>query len=248
MPTPLILMIHGAYHWGGCFQKVADQLALRGFRVATPDLASHGYDATPYNAIADMAAYCAPAEKLLLAAEVPVVMVGHSMGGATLNYLGAKHQERIAKLVYLAAYLCAPGRAIVDDSQTPEAAAGQGHRLHDPNGPRDGLPIDAGDTDLLKSVFFADCSERDIAVAQANICRVNSAVPALWKSELSPDAAPPRAYIECTADNAVPLALQRRFQKDMPCAEVRTLEGASHSPFFSRPQELANVIADLATR
>lgn len=211
-------------------------------------MASHGYDATPYNAIANMGAYCAPAETLLLAARAPVVVVGHSMGGTTLNYLGAKHPERIAKLIYLAAYMCAPGRSIADDGQAPEAATGKGGLLHDPNGPQDGLAIDARNTELFKSVFYGDCSDRDIAIAKANCCRVNSVVPALWKSELHPDAAPSRAYIECTADNAVPLALQRRFQKDMPCAEVRTLEGASHSPFFSRPQELADMIADLATR
>lgn len=248
MSKPLILMIHGSWHWGGCFHKVADLLALQGFPVAAPDLASHGYDATPYYAIADMAAYCEPVERLLLATQAPVVMVGHSMGGTVLNYLGAKYPDRIAKLIYLAAYLCEPGRAILDYSQTPEAAAGQGYLLHDPEGPKDGLSISTNDTNLLKSVFFGDCSDRDIAVAQANVCRVNSVVPALWKSDLRPDAAPARAYIECTADNAVPLPLQRLFQRDMPCAEVRTLEGASHSPFLSRPEELASIIADLATR
>lgn len=247
MSKPLILMIHGSWHWGGCFHKVSDLLALQGFPVAAPDLASHGHDATPYNAVVDMATYCAPAEKLLLAAQTPVVIVGHSMGGTVLNYLGEKHPDRIAKLIYLAAYLCEPSRAIIDYSQLPESAAGQGRLLHDSNGPQDGLPICISDRELLKSVFFGDCSDRDIEVAQANLCRVNSVTPALWKSELRPNAAPARAYIECTADNAVPLALQRLFQRSMPCAEVRTLEGASHSPFLSRPQELAKVIADLAT-
>jgi pimeloyl-ACP methyl ester carboxylesterase len=52
----------------------------------------------------------------------------------------------------------------------------------------------------------------------------------------------------CFQKVADQLALQRLFQRDMPCAEVRTLAGASHLPFFSRPQELAKVISALAIR
>ena len=56
---PLIVLVHGAWHWGGCLQKLADVLAQRGYPTATPDLASHGYDATPYNAVSDSAPRCA---------------------------------------------------------------------------------------------------------------------------------------------------------------------------------------------
>jgi hypothetical protein len=48
----------------------------------------------------------------------------------------------------------------------------------------------------------------------------------------------PRAYIECTQDNAVPLALQRLMQADQPCTPVFTLE-TDHSPFYSAPDQLA---------
>jgi len=54
----------------------------------------------------------------------------------------------------------------------------------------------------------------------------------------------PRAYIECSLDRSVPLAQQQRFQREVPGAAVRRME-TSHSPFFSWPGELADVIIEL---
>ncbi|MDE2459599.1 MAG: hypothetical protein KGL20_10250, partial [Rhodospirillales bacterium] len=54
----------------------------------------------------------------------------------------------------------------------------------------------------------------------------------------------PRAYIECTHDRAVPLALQRAMQAALPCALVLTLP-ADHSPFLSMPEQLAQALIRL---
>jgi pimeloyl-ACP methyl ester carboxylesterase len=244
---PLIVMVHGAWHWGGCFQKVADLLAQRGYPVATPDLKSHGYDATPYSAVTGMADYCAPAENIILNASEPVVLLGHSLGGTTVSYLGEKHPRRIRRLIYLAAYMCGAGRSVFDYSQLPENAEGEGRLLLDPAGPQDGAAIRVDDVAQFKSVFYADCSERDVRVSMANASRVNPLAPMLWQSTVTAGnfGSVPRAYIECTQDRSVPLALQRRFQQDLPGAEVRAL-ASSHSPFFSQPEALADIIAELA--
>lgn len=74
---PLIVMVHGGFRWGGCFGKVANLLAQNGYPVATPDNRSHGYEATPYNAIKDMADYCAPVQRIVVAAKSSVVLLGH---------------------------------------------------------------------------------------------------------------------------------------------------------------------------
>ena len=42
-----IVLIHGSWHWGACFLKVANLLAEKGHTVLCPDLATHGYDTTP---------------------------------------------------------------------------------------------------------------------------------------------------------------------------------------------------------
>ena len=48
----------------------------------------------------------------------------------------------------------------------------------------------------------------------------------------------PRTYIECSQDRAIPLSSQRKMQDMSPGARRVTLD-ADHSPFLSRPAELA---------
>lgn len=243
---PLIVLVHGAWHWGGCFRKVADVLAQRGYPVATPDLASHGHDDTPYSAVKDMADYVRPVAAMLDAAPEPVVLLGHSLGGASVSYLAEHHPRKIRRLIYLAAYMCPPGLAVRDCAQWPENAAGEGHHLLDPTGPPDGSAILLDDTARLKSVFYADCNDRDVAISAANATRINPLPPLLWPTEVTPGnyGCVPRAYIECALDRSVPLALQRRFQREVPGAQVRELD-SSHSPFFSMPTQLADTILSL---
>ena len=50
----------------------------------------------------------------------------------------------------------------------------------------------------------------------------------------------PRHYVECTQDRAIDIATQRAMHAKMPCT-VHTLD-ASHSPFFSMPDRLVDVL------
>jgi hypothetical protein len=47
----------------------------------------------------------------------------------------------------------------------------------------------------------------------------------------------PRVYIECTEDQAIPIAKQREWYGVVPCQRVITME-TDHSPFFSAPADL----------
>ncbi|WP_366942158.1 alpha/beta fold hydrolase, partial [Novosphingobium sp.] len=51
----------------------------------------------------------------------------------------------------------------------------------------------------------------------------------------------PRTYVECTLDRTIPIDSQRRMIAMSPGANVVTLE-ADHSPFLSKPQELADAL------
>ena len=54
----------------------------------------------------------------------------------------------------------------------------------------------------------------------------------------------PRAYIECPQDRTITLGAQRRMQAALPCDPVFTLD-SDHSPFFSQPEELAQMLGGL---
>jgi hypothetical protein len=58
-------------------------------------------------------------------------------------------------------------------------------------------------------------------------------------------AALPRAYVSCTLDRAIPVALQRRMLQSAGCQPVIELE-TDHSPWISRGDELVAALDGLA--
>ncbi|AEI82320.1 hypothetical protein CNE_BB1p09080 (plasmid) [Cupriavidus necator N-1] len=54
----------------------------------------------------------------------------------------------------------------------------------------------------------------------------------------------PRAYIECLQDRAISINAQRAMQAVLPCNQVATMD-TGHSPFISRPYELAEILLQM---
>ena len=54
----------------------------------------------------------------------------------------------------------------------------------------------------------------------------------------------PRVYIECTEDRAVTPFIQKLMYTETPCEKVYSLQ-TSHSPFFSKPKELTDILLNL---
>jgi pimeloyl-ACP methyl ester carboxylesterase len=248
-PKPRIIMVHGSWHWGGCFQKVADRLAAAGYPVATPDLTSHGYDPTPYDGFKSIEEYAGPVEAMLKNANEKVVLFGHSMGGVTLTYLAEKYPEKISKLIYLTAFMVPNGKKALDyillNLKIP--AAKELFQVASQVNDGRGLKLDLTKRDLLKAAFYADCSDRDLDVAAKNVLPITSTVPDNTVSTITPKrfGRIPRVYIECTEDKAIPIETQRLMVSDVPGATVASLK-TSHSSFFSQPDALAKLIMDVA--
>ena len=51
----------------------------------------------------------------------------------------------------------------------------------------------------------------------------------------------PRHYVFCEQDQAIPVGHQREMETTLPCAKTVTID-ADHSPFVSRPEELADAL------
>jgi pimeloyl-ACP methyl ester carboxylesterase len=242
------VLVHGAWHWGACFQKLAAELLAAGHNVAMPDLATHGFDPTPPLTVTDMAQYTAPARRMIETSSEKVFLLGHSMGGATLSYLGEQIPEKIATLIYLTAFLTPAGKSpndyIFSPAYTGDPTAAELLQLLSPV--EGGIQLDMSKPDLAKLAFYADCSDHDIAISRANILPLQSGVPFGTPSAVTPGrfGSLRRVYIECTADRAIPIAIQRQMQADSPGTEVLSLE-TSHSPFFSAPAKLAALLAGL---
>jgi pimeloyl-ACP methyl ester carboxylesterase len=245
---PKIIMVHGSWHWGGCFQKVADRLALAGYPVATPDLTSHGYDPAAYDSFKSIEEYAQPVEAILKSSSEKVVLVGHSMGGVTLTYLAEKYPEKISKLIYLTAFMAPKGKKALDyillNLKIP-AAKELFQVVSQVNDGR-GLKLDLAQPAVVKAAFYADCSQHDFDIAAKNVLPITSTVPDQTVSTITPKrfGSIPRVYIECTEDKAIPIETQRLMISDVPGATVASLK-TSHSSFFSQPDALAKLVIEM---
>jgi hypothetical protein len=91
----------------------------------------------------------------------------------------------------------------------------------------------------VKDAFFGDCSDDDVTWAKS-LLTPQAAAPLMATVETTPAkfGIVPKAYISCTQDKGVSPALQKTMYTNVPCETVVYLE-SSHSPFFSKPMELA---------
>ncbi len=238
------ILIHGGMHGGWCWEKIVPLLEAAGHRVLAPDLPGMGSDTTPFAADV-MRQWTDAMAALVMEAEVPVILVGHSRAGVTLSELGERMPERIARLVYLAAVLTTDGKGmgdmVVDFPDSGAAKLAAGVSVDDAAG-----TLTMTDLDAAAWGFYNMCAPEDVVAAQRRLSKEPLAIMAS-PIHVTPDrfGRVPRSYIETEFDNAMPLDVQRAMQREWPCDPVITLP-SDHSPFYSMPQRLAEALLSLA--
>jgi len=229
------VLIHGAWHGAWCWYKVAARLEAAGHSVIVPDLPGHGLDRTPTVDVG-LDTYVNSICALLDEVAEPVVLVGHSMGGAVITQVAEHRPEKIKTLVYLAAFLLEDGMSLF-----AEAAKDSETMI-----PQVLVPRDDGTAvckqELIRDVFYGDCSDDDVRLARSLLVpqslRVFKTPVSLTQERFG---TVDRVYIEATQDKAISLHAQRLMTAAQPCREIVTLE-ASHSPFLSQPQAVVDAL------
>jgi pimeloyl-ACP methyl ester carboxylesterase len=227
-----IALVHGSYHGAWCWDFLRPELERRGHRVIAMDL--------PISDPTLGAADYAKAIEDALDPDTEPILVGHSMGGLIIPLVAANRPVR--RLVFLAAFLPAPGKSANDQRATE---------------PIDGRvpPSSAEWTDLGDDVwmvgpntatelFFHDAPA---AVARWATQRLRAQSYGVLK-EITPLAAWPDVEsrsIVCRDDRAINPAWVRAAARERLGVEAIELPGA-HSPFLTRPRELAQVLDSLA--
>lgn len=242
-----LIFIHGSWHWGDCFAKTAQVLERAGLCVELPDLISHGRSRATWDSFSTMAEYAAPVESLVQTSSDPVVLISHSMGGVTASYLAQKYPDRVAALIYIAAFMCPAGNCaddyILRSLQDPQVAARFAVISEVRSNELRGLKVNVADREGVAALFYHDCSSADIDLAIRHLNPITSGVPYGWRSDVTPErfGRVPRTYIACTQDRAIPYQWQRLMVEECPGTNLVTMQ-TSHSPFLSCPEELARNI------
>ena len=211
---PEVVLVHGLWHQPAHFDRLAEELRAQGATVRVPRLHRGSL-------AADTSTVQAAVDRCL----TEPVVVGHSYGGSVITGL-----ERVRHLVYVAAFVPAAGEsgALLGGAGALVNAAVRRHE----DGSTSIRPEQA------REVLYADCTEADGERAAGLLVRQRPGhgrgVPRriAWESVGS-------TYLRCGQDRALSPELQERMGER--CTTTVSLE-ASHSPFISRPRQLAGLI------
>jgi pimeloyl-ACP methyl ester carboxylesterase len=236
------VLIHGAFAGGWCWEPVVDLLEQAGHEVSAPDLPGSGADDTPAGDVT-LNAYADRVCSELSYSHQPAILVGHSMGGMVITQAAARCPERIALLVYLAAFLPRDGQSLLSLTQLPEGADDQVQaNLTIEGDPAVGVLTPRA----LAHALFNCATTRQLDWALARI-RPQPLAPFLEPVAIGAHPIDPskRVYIRCAQDHAIPPVLQLRMVEESPCAAVHELD-TDHSPFLSRSAQLAKLLTRIA--
>lgn len=229
------VLIHGAWHGGWSWERLAPELKARGHAVRAPDLPSHGADPADPAAVT-LEDYAARVAEVLRAAPEPAILVGHSMGGMPISAAAEAAPERVRALVYLCAFLPRDGESLMDvEGRNPRSTV-----------PASAVPDAEGRTltvpaDRHRDLFYGDVDPEVMTRAQGRLTP-QPAAPFQDRVALGAGfAGVPKHYVECLRDGAISIELQRDMAGATRGVTVHSLD-SDHSPMLSRPVELADLL------
>lgn len=236
---PLIVLIHGAWHGAWCWAALQADLDRRGIASLAIDLPGHGTSTLPFG---DLHGDARHVVDVVSALARPVVLVGHSYGGAVITEAAHRLEKSgtsaIRHLVYVAAFCLDDGESVMDLAR------------HESGGPVDlgsaMIPLDGGlsmlDPAAAGPALYGDCDPKAVSAALARLCPQPFATMTQPVGG-APWRAIPSTYIVCTRDRSVHPGHQEHMAAR--CSHVVRLD-TDHSPFLSMTKETADVIAGVA--
>ena len=126
------VLVHGAWHGGWCWRRVADLLEAKGHKVYTPTLTGLGDKSHLLDAKVNLATHFTDIVNLIKWEDLKdIVLVGHSYGGYIVSGVAEQAGERIASIVFLDAFVPDNGDSLEAGASKPvqdaiAAAKGRG--------------------------------------------------------------------------------------------------------------------------
>ena len=227
--TPTVILVHGGFADASFWAPVIKDLQARNIPVLAPP--------NPLRGLAHDAEYIASFVNQVAG---PVLLVGHSYGGAVISVAGASTPNAVG-LVYVAAFPLDEGESFAEIfakfGATPLVKSVQPSTYPLPNG-QTAVELTIR-PELYQSAFAADVpSEQTVilAVSQRPFAAIfdDRAQAAAWKTL-------PSWAIVATLDNAIPPAAERHMAERAGAREIVEVE-ASHSIALSQPVAVAELI------
>ena len=233
------VLVHGAWHTGAELEPVARELRAAGHTVLCPTLAGNGAgDDRARTGLAD--AVASLVEFVEGQQLTQVRLVGHSYGGMVISGAAARLLPRLARLVYVNAFVPLPGECL-NDMVPPHykalfdaVAAGNGNAVM--------LPFE-----IWREAFINDA---DLELAQTAYAKLNQHPYRTFTEPIALEQpvaalAVGKSYLNCVLDTAMPASMPWHPRLSERLGLFRYIECAgSHEAWFTQPAALARAIVE----
>ncbi|MFY0617044.1 alpha/beta fold hydrolase [Shimia sp.] len=227
-----ILLVHGSCHGAWCWRDLIPALTSLGHQVRSIDLPSHGDDLTPVTEVT----LDGCAQAVVAALKENTVVLGHSWGGYPITRAADMAPGRIARLIYLCAYVPWDGFSLADMRR----AAQRQPLMHAVVKSADGASYTV-DPAKTRAAFYHDCPEGTEDFANAHLSPQSIAAQNTKITLKDGHKTCPKSYIRCLDDQTIPPEFQVTMTQDWPLSDVYEMN-TSHSPFFADPVGLAELV------
>lgn len=234
-----VVLVHGGFLGPWSWADVATALESRGIVTMVPDLPSMGDPTT--RPLGDFYADASEVRRVLDSLPRPVLLCGHSYGGAVITEAAAGPHPSVAQLVYLAAAVPDVDESMAslapeEPSADPDQENATAERPE--AGPAGSIVLPP---ELGVAVLFHDCSAERAHAGARRLRPMNPAAGAqpvtraAWRDL-------PSTLVRCTQDRMPELVTAGYFKRGPEVIELPT----GHCPNWSRPELVAELLATRA--
>lgn len=220
-----VVFVHGAWADGSSWSKVLARLQAKGINAIAVQLP-----------LTSLSGDVATVKRAIALQDGPVVLAGHSYGGAVITEAG--NDPKVVGLVYVAAFAPGDGESVGSVAKTyPPAPLGaevrpdsEGFLSITPKGFAEDFAQDLPASEM--KVLLAAQAPTNAAVFGAPISN------AAWKTK-------PSWFVVADDDRAIPPALERAEAERMKATTITVAAG--HLVMISHPKEVADLIEKATT-
>ena len=236
MPVTYVL-VHGAWHGGWCYARVAETLRAQGHRVFTPTMTGLGERAHLANPSITLSDHVTDIVNVLRYEDLrDVVLLGHSYGGLVISGVVERVPERVKALVFLDAFVPESGESLQDlvpesqrERQNESAAATGGYISPIP---AKHFQVNEADRDYVD----AQCVPQPVETMRERLVLTGARERVAHKT-----------YLRAGTYRSLPFDTARERFVDAPGWFVDTI-AAGHDVMLDAPDELAAALSAAAER
>ncbi len=230
---PSIVLVHGAWADGSGWNRVVQLLQVEGYTVYAPP--------NPLRGLSSDAVYLAD---FLDSLTGPIVLVGHSYGGAVITN-AATGNSNVKALVFVDAFVPDRGEVLGQLATAPPPPGQSASCLADPTSDLNFVPLTTGDVDTyVKPSLFPSCFANDLPPNQSAVL-ASTQRPLALSTLTDPSGVPawktiPSWYLVGTIDQVIPSWAQLFMAQRAGATIVQVRAG--HLSMLSHPTAVVGLV------